>query len=83
MSVGDLSTPSLGFADFSWRWSATGIKDEWERRGNALLQFAKLMYSASSQDSALRKHEGNCRGVLRMRTTNFGRGPSWYHFSAI
>ena len=25
MSVGDLFTPSLGFAEVSWRWSATGM----------------------------------------------------------
>ena len=36
MSVGDLSTSSLKFADVSWRWSATGMKGERERRGNAL-----------------------------------------------
>ena len=37
MSVGDLFTPSLGFADVSrrWPWSATGMKGELERRGGA------------------------------------------------
>ena len=33
MSVGDLFTPCLGFAEVSWRWpwSATGMKGEQER----------------------------------------------------
>ena len=45
---------------------------------------------ASSRDGALcnmrsRVGRASCglRGRLRMRTTNFERGPSWYHFGAI
>ena len=42
MSVGDLFTPSLGFAEVSrrWPWSTTGKKGEQERRGGRECQSA-------------------------------------------
>ena len=67
------------------------------RQRNALLQhdFAHFSWpwnkrSASSLDGALRKRDRGwtavfavCGGVLRMRTTDSERGPSWYHLGAI
>ena len=49
MSVGDLFTPSLGFAEVSRRWpqSATGMKGERERRGGRECQSAICPRQAS------------------------------------
>ena len=47
MSVDDLFTPSLGFAEVSWRWSAPGMKGEQERRGGREWQSAICPRQAS------------------------------------
>ena len=60
MSVGDLFTPSLGFAEVLWRWSATGMMGEQERRGGHERQSAICPRQAS--DSRTFRGAGAPRG---------------------
>ena len=63
MSVGDLFTPSLGFAEVSRRWprSATGMKGEQERRGGRECQSA-ICPRQASPDSRTFRGAGAPRG---------------------
>ena len=78
MSVGDLFTPSLGFADsVSQRWprSATGMKGEQERRPGAGANVSRRSVHAKPRQIrgrfvALERHGDDARPSVA-RNTNF------------